>query len=247
MKILITSGGTQVPIDDVRHIGNMSSGRFGSEIALACLKNGHSVDYLYSKTGQAPHLVTVDLQHSDPIEGIKTVCERLKLVDPANSGYHCYRYTTFDEYHKQLQTLTECLQPDITILVAAVSDFGCEPVKGKISSDAGTYPVLLLHKLPKLISLIKTWSPKTYLVGFKLLSNATSDERTVAAKKQIEDSGSDLVVVNDILDLRSGNHRLYVYGNTTRWDEEQLFRTMVYGEDLAEQLLGVITSLKDQK
>jgi phosphopantothenoylcysteine synthetase/decarboxylase len=33
MKILITSGGTKVPIDSVRHIGNFSTGRYGSEIA----------------------------------------------------------------------------------------------------------------------------------------------------------------------------------------------------------------------
>jgi len=33
MKILITSGGTDVPIDDVRKISNMSSGKYGAEIA----------------------------------------------------------------------------------------------------------------------------------------------------------------------------------------------------------------------
>ena len=35
MKILITSGGTKVPIDRVRSITNMSQGTFGSRIADA--------------------------------------------------------------------------------------------------------------------------------------------------------------------------------------------------------------------
>lgn len=33
MRVLITSGGCKVPIDDVRHIGNFSSGRYGVELA----------------------------------------------------------------------------------------------------------------------------------------------------------------------------------------------------------------------
>ena len=38
MKVLITSGGTKVPIDTVRHIGNMSSGTFGAKIAFQLLE-----------------------------------------------------------------------------------------------------------------------------------------------------------------------------------------------------------------
>lgn len=43
MKILITSGGTKIPLDSVRHIGNMSSGTMGREIALAALEKKHEV------------------------------------------------------------------------------------------------------------------------------------------------------------------------------------------------------------
>ena len=41
MKILITSGGTKVPIDRVRSITNMSCGTFGSRIADAFYSNEH--------------------------------------------------------------------------------------------------------------------------------------------------------------------------------------------------------------
>ena len=40
MKILITSGGTKIPIDRVRSIMNMSRGTFGSRIADAFFNEG---------------------------------------------------------------------------------------------------------------------------------------------------------------------------------------------------------------
>ena len=46
MKILITSGGTKVPIDDVRSITNMSSGKFGAEIAAIFTSQKNKVVYL---------------------------------------------------------------------------------------------------------------------------------------------------------------------------------------------------------
>ena len=41
MRILITSGGTKVMIDGVRHISNMSKGTFGSAICKSFLEKGH--------------------------------------------------------------------------------------------------------------------------------------------------------------------------------------------------------------
>jgi len=42
-RVVVTSGGTVEPIDDVRHIGNFSSGTFPSRIASACLEKGGEV------------------------------------------------------------------------------------------------------------------------------------------------------------------------------------------------------------
>ena len=57
MKILITSGGTKVPIDRVRSITNMSCGTFGSRIADAFFSKGLEV----FRTGT---------EHGNPIEKI---------------------------------------------------------------------------------------------------------------------------------------------------------------------------------
>ncbi len=37
MKILITSGGTRVPIDSVRSITNMSKGTYGKNLLVECV------------------------------------------------------------------------------------------------------------------------------------------------------------------------------------------------------------------
>ena len=46
MRLLITAGPTQEPIDPVRYIGNRSSGRMGAALASASLEAGHSVTLL---------------------------------------------------------------------------------------------------------------------------------------------------------------------------------------------------------
>jgi len=49
MKILVTSGGTKVPIDDVRSITNTSSGSFGSKIVTSLLYHGAEVIHLHDE------------------------------------------------------------------------------------------------------------------------------------------------------------------------------------------------------
>lgn len=54
MKILVTSGGTKIPIDKVRDITNMSKGTFGSKIATELLKLGHEIIFFKAKNSKSP-------------------------------------------------------------------------------------------------------------------------------------------------------------------------------------------------
>jgi phosphopantothenate---cysteine ligase (CTP) len=38
--VVVPGGGTIAPIDDARHLANISSGRFSATIVEACLKRG---------------------------------------------------------------------------------------------------------------------------------------------------------------------------------------------------------------
>ena len=43
MNVVVTGGGTIAPIDDVRLMTNVSSGRFAAAITEACLDRGHGL------------------------------------------------------------------------------------------------------------------------------------------------------------------------------------------------------------
>ena len=107
MNILITAGGTIVKIDDVRHIGNFSTGSFPAKIANASLLKGHEVIYLHAKNAKIP-----------------TANRKLKLI----------AYETYDDYANELKKILNKNSIDIAFLGAAVSDYGVKRHKGKIPS-----------------------------------------------------------------------------------------------------------------
>lgn len=57
-RILITSGGTKEPIDDVRFITNNSSGTMGAALADACVQSGGTVTYIHANDAKLPRVST---------------------------------------------------------------------------------------------------------------------------------------------------------------------------------------------
>lgn len=200
MKILITSGGTKVKIDQVRSITNMSRGTFGSRLAEEAEFGISELDELYQE-----------------VRGNDVIffhAENSKL--PFGNGEGLVRlvsFDTFDDYCLKLENLIKTEKPEVVILAAAVSDYGvANYVDGKIRSNSNM--IIELKPLPKIISKIKEWEPNTYLVGFKLLVDSTEEELISAAKLSIEKNKCDLVVANDLIDIKNNNHKLtLVYSN----------------------------------
>jgi len=86
MKVLITAGPTQEPIDDVRYITNASSGKFGVALAVEALKRGHEVTLIHGQ-------VTLQLPDCKKI-GVRTAGEMLKAVtDELKGGYDVFMPT----------------------------------------------------------------------------------------------------------------------------------------------------------
>jgi phosphopantothenate-cysteine ligase len=56
------------------------------------------------------------------------------------------------------------------------------------------------------ISEVKKLCPDTFLVGFKLLVNSTREAVIEAAKESVKKNNCDLVVGNDLVDIRNNNH-----------------------------------------
>jgi phosphopantothenoylcysteine synthetase/decarboxylase len=208
MKVLLTSGGTKVMIDEVRNIGNMSNGTFGDHICRALLATGHNVDFLYAKGSKAPHEFRADLRkNSDPLCDLEDLVKRVKFLKTVGTRYTPTEYYDFNAYRNKFLDMLGTF-PEVVILAAAVSDFA--PVvqaAGKI--DSNTKRVIIeMEQTPKIIRMVKELCPKCFLVGFKLLVGSTQSELEEAMRHQIEKAGSDMVVGNDIRDIRGNNHKL---------------------------------------
>ena len=204
MKILITSGGTKVPVDKVRFLSNMSTGTFGSKIGTEILKMGHNLVFYRAKNSKSPMSLNIDLMKGYSLG---------QFTDWYNSRskhmerYQEYEYSTFDQYADGLKFIIGSEQPDVIVLAAAVSDYGVENyVDGKMRSN--DLFNIKLKQLPKLINRIKEWSPKSKLVGFKLLVNSKGNELIDAATRSVNDNGCELVVANDLRDIKNNNHQI---------------------------------------
>ena len=222
MRILITSGGTKVPIDGVRSITNMSSGTFGSKIAFEALEKGHEVIYLRAIQCKSPFSMTVDYyeqeRSSDPLyQELENNAQRFHFNNKLEELYKAFlkyqnrywerAYVTFESYILALRHCISWGQPDVIVLAAAVSDYGVENyVDGKIRSKENL--TIQLKPLPKIISQVKQWAPAAKLVGFKLLVDSTEDQLITAARCSVVNNKCDMVVANDLRDIKNDKHTL---------------------------------------
>jgi phosphopantothenoylcysteine synthetase/decarboxylase len=180
--VLLTSGGTKIKIDMVRSITNMSNGTFGSKIADAFLDKDCNLTFLHAKDSKLPYASCLH--------------------------YNAVQYVTFDDYAARLDEELQ-KQPNIIVLAAAVSDYGvANYVDGKIRSNDNL--IIQLTPLPKLISRVREKCPNSIICGFKLLVNSTEHELIQAATTSLINNNLDLVIGNDLRDIKNSNHTLHV-------------------------------------
>ena len=220
MRMLITSGGTKVPIDMVRDISNLSHGTFGSLIAHVALEAGHEVDFLCAKHSKTPFSKTFDFYRTpdEPMpknfqdweDALDAFTELFNFCEAHRKRYREFQYRNFDQYAADLQDLVKDSRPhDAVVLAAAVSDYGvANYVEGKMRTSDNQR--IDLAPLQKLIHRVKRWNPSCVLTGFKLLVNSAESELLQAASSSIESNHCDLVVANDLRDIKDGNHKLFI-------------------------------------
>lgn len=216
MKILITSGGTSEQIDKVRAITNISTGKLGAEIANTILKNTFDVEvyFLSSNRCEMPNLDNklkiIEIKDTESVfNNMKTIIENNKIDfvihAMAISDYKVDK--VFNENNikdilsqyidtKDLNELTNKIVNEIQ---------GVDNSK-KISSNVDNL-FIKLTKTPKIIDMIKQWDANIKLISFKLLNGVEEEELINVAKKQLDRTNSDLVIANDLVNIKNGNHR----------------------------------------
>jgi phosphopantothenoylcysteine decarboxylase/phosphopantothenate--cysteine ligase len=221
IKVLVTAGGTQEPLDTVRVISNLSSGRTGIQIAEYLNQMGLDVTLLQAHgTAKSDHV-----RHREVFTSFKSLDNTMKSLLSADTYSH-------------------------VIHAAAVSDYSVENIeaggvtyrpleKKKISSDLDKMTIHLKRN-PKIVDHLKEYSKNKDLkvVAFKLTSHASEEEKQAAVKKLFAGSHADFVVHNDLtdIDIVKRTHKFTVHGQETSKVCENL-----------EQLCGVLTEVILQK
>jgi phosphopantothenate---cysteine ligase (CTP) len=237
MNVLVTGGATSAPIDDVRLLTNVSSGRFAAAITEACLLRQARVWHIHSRLAELPLLrfARFDLNAREPAQEFGRLAElrdrwlaqrdRLTLM-PLETG-------NVGDYAATLKRVLESQPIDVVILPMAVADFEPEPQAGKISSELESLAVHC-RRTPKVIRLVRDWAPSVYLVGFKLLSGEPTEELIRRATSACVTNRAQLTVANDLKTLRAGRHTIHL----VRPDRE--CETLGPGPDLAQRLVARI-------
>ena len=204
MKILVTAGNTQAPIDRVRCLTNIFTGRTGAGIALHAHTLGHHVTLLTSHP--------------------ETVNEHQTMIRPAER-WSLHTYRTFDDLQNLLAELVPGARFDAIVHGAAVSDYLAAGVyspaanthfihDGRWTSDTATWPALedraaakvrsdepelwiRLLRAPKLIDHVRTdWGFRGVLVKFKLEVGVNDADLLETAERSRRHSEADLIIAN---------------------------------------------------
>jgi len=168
-NILITCGPTWIPVDHVRIISNISTGKLGQSLARGLAKEGAKVTLL---------------------EG--------PVYDPLKSkNIRVVKFVFYDELSSLLRKELR-KNYDVIIHAAAVSDYRLRKIhKTKIRSDRPRLNLQLVPT-EKIISIFKRLKPRAFLVGFKLETQATPRQIRDKVKKLFTAAQCDLVVANTV-------------------------------------------------
>jgi phosphopantothenoylcysteine synthetase/decarboxylase len=142
MRVLVTAGNTETPIDRVRVITNVFSGRTGAALALAACKRGHHVELMTSRPHAVFELWSEEaLGDSWDLVSDKALAESVRrlgkqFVDAAfESRWRITTYRTFDDLAALLEESVRDKRFDVIVHSAAVSDY---LVAGVFSPASGT-------------------------------------------------------------------------------------------------------------
>lgn len=230
-KIIITAGGTSEKIDNVRKITNSSSGKLGMAITDHLLKENDDllIYYVCSKNSLKPSDERVKIIEIDGTMSLKNEVENLLLNEKIDYFIHSMAVS---DYMTDYVTTIERIKTSVRNskdLNEAFSNI--EIINGSKISSYEDNLVIVLKPTPKIISIIKDLSPSTYLVGFKLLDGVPKEELIEVAKKLRDKNKCDLVVANDLSNIRNGKHIAYIIDKDNEIEEsrgkDEIAKTLV--------------------
>lgn len=201
MRILVTGGGCEEPIDGVRFVANLSTGGTAARITETLLAEGHDVTLLAGLRAERP------VPPSRPREGAPQGA--LQVVP----------FRGFAELETALEGALNGGAFGLIVHAAAVSDYSVESVEtdgrvypgGEVSKlDSSSGLTIRMKPNPKLVDGLRARAGCP-VVAFKLTKGASESERLAAVSALFSRAGVDYVISNDITELWGEQHRFLAY------------------------------------
>lgn len=185
-KVLITAGGTQEFIDDVRVLSNISTGKTAVKIANKLSALGFEVVFIHAESSAL-------------------------ATEPSEN----HSFVTSEDLDQQLKARLSQGDIQAVIHMAAVSDYIPKRTPGKISSSE-IPKIELLPAKKILSSLRSYAQNAIHLTAFKLTSQADTNMAKSAVEKLFKTSKPDWVVQNDLAEINaSSDHPAHLWKNET--------------------------------
>lgn len=216
LGVVITAGPTQEPIDEVRYIGNRSSGRLGIALALEACARGHNVTLLL---GPIPAL--------EPDEFGKS-------LTAIRTHGRVVRFRTTEDLQRALTD--HAPSADAIVMSAAVADY--RPKGGSAGGKlrrVQTGLSLELEPTPDLLAgLGKNRTRNQVIVGFAL---EPRDRLLESARQKLDRKSIDLIVANPLETMESGEIEARVLG---QGGEDISTNGRIAKSDFAPWLLDIV-------
>lgn len=271
---LVTSGGTQVPLETraVRFLENFSSGRRGAVSAECLVSAGYGVCFLHRARSvfpwarvlppPGPALLDAFRLTPGPPPGVAADPDALPALLPALRAYReaadagallSLEFTDLNEYLALLRATARALAPFgsgvMFYLAAAVSDFyipASEMPEHKIQSSEGALQITM-KMVPKMLSpLVKEWAPEAFVISFKL---ETDPLILIDKSRQALEKYRHQVVVANILESRRTSVIIVTKDSQTplSLSEEEIAQGMEIEEKIVSYLQGQHTLFMEKK
>lgn len=177
MKVVVTTGPSYEPVDEVRRLTNFSTGELGIRLSEELARAGFDVICLRGVHATHPH----------PPDQVDT-----------------RPFTTNDDLHGQLSTLARTESIAAVFQVAALCDFKVAAVEdaagaacqsAKIDSRAGRLTIVL-EPARKVLAGLRDLFPDAVIVGWKYELDGGRDDALARAWRQVREARTDACVLN---------------------------------------------------
>jgi phosphopantothenoylcysteine decarboxylase/phosphopantothenate--cysteine ligase len=169
-RVVVSAGGTREPLDPVRFLGNLSSGKQGYALARVAAQRGAQVELVGCNTSALATPAGVDLV------SVRTAAELREAMHKAAAD------------------------ADVLVMAAAVADFRpVEQAQYKIKkTDGEPEPVRLTRNPDILIELVGARRPGQVVVGFAAETGDSTADVLDFGRAKLRRKGVDLLVLNAV-------------------------------------------------